>query len=156
MDLPNITVFRYGPDESRVFLNSAHLIGVLEHLSGEEQVRVNFYGPSGQRFALPQARGITDAVTSIIIAALQYDYRSHEIAVGYVTPRGYGIWCPTCHSAGTVLSRYYDDHLEAEERAVCDHEDLSGQPAVVVAKPASLGPDLAPPNAWPTTDHDRP
>ncbi|MEB3371297.1 hypothetical protein [Saccharopolyspora mangrovi] len=155
MDLPNITVFRYGPDESRVFLNDAHLIGVLEHSSGEEQVRVSFYGPSGQRFALPQARGITDAVTSIIIAALHYDYRPHEIAVGYFTPCGYGIWCPTCHVAGTALSRYYNDRVEAEERAVGDHEDLYGQPAVLVPKPGRLAPDSAPPNAWPTTDHDR-
>lgn len=156
MNLPKISRFQYGPDESRVYLDDAHLIGILQHPTGDPQVRVTFCAPSGKWFALPAAEDITGGVSSIIIASLHYDYRPHEIAIGYFTPCGYGIWCPTCHGAGTELSRYYDDRAEAGERGVGDHEDLSGQPAVLVPKPFRLEPDVAPPNAWPTTDHDRP
>lgn len=156
MNLPKISRFQYGPDESRVYLDDAHLIGILEHPTDNPQVRVTFCAPSGKWFGLPAADDITGGVSSIIIACLHYDYRPHEIAIGYFTPCGYGIWCPTCHGAGTELSRYYDDRAEAGERAVGDHEDLSGQPAVLVPKPFRLEPDVAPPNAWPTTDHDRP
>ncbi|MEV4734696.1 hypothetical protein [Saccharopolyspora sp. NPDC049426] len=155
MNLPKYTRFQYGHDESRIFLDDAHVIGILDHPREDSEVRVTFCGPSGTRFAMPAVEDITGGVSSIITASLHYDYRAHEIAIGYVSARGYGVCCPTCHTAGTVLSRFYDCPFEAQERAVADHEDLCGQPAVVVAKPVSRGPDRPPPNAWPTEDPDR-
>ncbi|WP_406690550.1 hypothetical protein REH65_32425 [Saccharopolyspora sp. ID03-671] len=156
MTLPNITRFQYGREKSRIFLNDIHLIGILEHPCDDPEVRVTFCGPSGKRFALPAAEDIPGGTSSIIVASLGYEYRPHEIAVGYFAPRGYGIWCPTCHTAGTSLHRYYPDQTEAEQRVVTVHEDLCGQPAVLVTAPFPLSPDLPPSNAWPTTDHDAP
>ena len=155
MNLPNISRFQYGPDESRVYLDDKHLIGILDHPTNEPRVRVTFCAPSGKQFDMPAAEDITGGTSSIITASLHYNYRPHEIAIGHFTPCGYGIWCPTCHITSTALSRYYPDPVEAGERAVGDHEDLSGQPAALVPQPGRLERDSAPPNAWPTTDQDQ-
>lgn len=148
--LPPVVAQRRDPFHTAILYDD-HLIGVLTEHPEHTCVHVTFHSPTGRRFRLPDCDTVSSGTASLIVAALSYHYRPHEITV-HDTGEGFALSCPTCHGAGVPAGLGYATKQAAIEQVVDDHSHRTGHPAVLVDRPHALPPDLAPDNALPTGD----
>ncbi|WP_406690536.1 hypothetical protein REH65_32355 [Saccharopolyspora sp. ID03-671] len=152
--LPNVVLQRRGPDTTHV-LYGAHLVGRLTEHPDHNRVQVMFSTPTGQRFRLPDCHTVSSGTAAVVVAALSYHYRPHEVALGR-TDNGFELWCPTCRGLPNPPTLFYATKQSALEHAKTDHAHACGHPAIFADQPRPLPPDVAPDNAVPTDESSTP
>ncbi|SHG75011.1 hypothetical protein [Streptoalloteichus hindustanus] len=142
-----IQTYPHGPTGVRIHAKG-YLIGTYDRPDNDLLVyRPTVVVPSGHQYALAATPTSLEAVMAVVHAAGDHDYQPHPITIHPgADPRGeprFAARCPTCDRAGLPRTPVYPTRAEAYARAIHDHYQIVGHPAVLATDPRPL-PDNGP------------
>ena len=148
--LPDVVTQQFDLYNTRI-LYGDHRIGLLTEHPDHHRKRVLFSTPTGQIFRLPDCDTVAAGTAALVVVALSYHYLPHQITLRKAD-KGVVLWCPTCEGVGVRRTPTYPTLQFALEHAAVDHAELCGHPAVLVDRPHTLAPNVAPANAVATDE----